>query len=119
MQPDRTKAPHMSRFELEERADEAKRLFDFLSGWTAPSVGGLDPPLAKEYVLRTSDPIIMQLVLQAVGPQEREILKEWILYRRKVWHTAGVVDGGHGSPERVFANIYDALIAQYGLGGWG
>jgi FRG domain len=112
--------------DYEARARNGKALFDFLANWTAPELPGMAADVVKRHIVFGTQPsalfgnacsVVMSRTIDAVSPEEREALSELAEYRREVYQNSSMLDAGYGRPERVFANLYDALFAHLAIHG--
>jgi hypothetical protein len=104
---------------LESRAELAKSTFFTLTSWSAPPCWNLDGPTVKNAIISGGGQLILETMLKEGAlrrPQDDAVL-DAIKYLDTVFNNSEVRDGGHGVRERVFANIFDAVLAAMKIGG--
>lgn len=101
-------------FYLEARALEAKKVYLFLRTWKAPDFGGIAGTTIKRAILSGSGDYIFRAMLDGniLDPATEEMLSSAITYCENVFDNSELMDVAQGVRERVFANVYDALLGS-------
>jgi hypothetical protein len=99
---------------LEERAERARQVYEWVVRWQPPDLGDIEGGTVKRAVLSGAGEYFFQHMLGSglyEGP-ERERLRGAIRYCRSLFDHTELQDAGSGVEERLFANIYDLLLAS-------
>jgi len=104
---------------LESRAGIAKSTFSILTSWSAPPCSNLQGPTVKNAIITGGGGLILKALL-ADGVLRRpddDALLNALEYIGTVFDNSEVRDAGHGVGERVFANVFDMVLAAMRTGG--
>ncbi|HYX29428.1 MAG TPA: FRG domain-containing protein [Pyrinomonadaceae bacterium] len=103
---------------LEERARRAKQVYEAIVQWSPPDFQGLSATTVKSSILSGTGKYVLKEMLNcgAITDGERQRLLPALEYGRTVFDHTEIRDAGLGIGERVFANVFDALLGSKGLG---
>lgn len=103
---------HVSPY-LEQRAEEASQVYQFIVKWQPPDFGSLRGPTIKSAVLSGGGKYLIKAMLDSdILPEaEHKHVLRSIQYCRSVFDHTEIRDTGFGM-ERVFSNIFDVLLAS-------
>jgi hypothetical protein len=101
----------MNSSERERRAVQAKAAFEFLADFHPPAVGAMSASATRRAIV-LDDAVVAESVTALLNSAQRRTLMETVRYRRSIFPSSEMLDAGYGRRERVFANVYDALLVQ-------
>jgi len=104
---------------LESRAGLAKAVFLKIISWSAPRCGNIDGSAVKASIIGGSGKFLLKSLLAdgVLKSPEDDALLDAIAYLDTVFDNSELRDAGHGVQERVFANVFDMLLAAMHVGG--
>lgn len=98
---------------LDQRSREAQLVFKFLAQWSPPTFDGLPSHVVKSSTLG-GDELFLDTLLSsgALNLQERDLLLSSLDYCQTIVDNSEIIEAGHRVAERVFANVFDLLLAS-------